>query len=128
GFAAKRSRVPGSTERALRSGQALRSPESLECLFRLPHIAGAILEAGEFFQEGEGNFADGTISLFGDDQFGLPRFFGAGLFVFLINFWPNEQSDQIGILFDRTGLAQIAQAWFAASRRLVLALQLRDND
>ena len=42
-----------------------------KCLVGLTHVARAIFETGEFFQEGEGNFADGTVALLGDDQFGF---------------------------------------------------------
>ncbi len=70
----------------------------LKRLFWFAHIARPSLEAGEFFEERERNLAYRTVTLLRDDQFGLPSFFHTRLFVFLIEFWPDEQGDQISVL------------------------------
>ena len=80
----------------------------------------SIFKPGEFFQEGEGDVADGPVALLGDDELGFAGFFGAGFFVFFVDFRPNEQSNQVGVLFDRAGFAQVAQARFAAGTRFRL--------
>ena len=43
------------------------APRKLKCFVRLGHVARAVLKAGEFFQEREGNFADRTVALLRDD-------------------------------------------------------------
>src|SRR5437762_975807 len=83
-----------------RCGEESRIGCVLERFVRLAHVAGSSLEAGEFFEEGERNLADRTVALLGDDQFGLASFFHTRLFVFLVEFWPDEQGDQISVLFD----------------------------
>jgi hypothetical protein len=42
-------------------------PNCLKRFFRFAHVSRAVFEAGEFFEEGELNFADGAVALFGDD-------------------------------------------------------------
>src|ERR1700730_5844350 len=101
---------------------------TLERPFRLAHIACASFEPGEFFEERERNLAYGSIALLGNDQFGLAGFFHTGFFVFLIELGPDEQSNQIGILLDRTRFAQIAQARFPTRALLWLAVQLRHHN
>jgi hypothetical protein len=44
-----------------------RALRTLKCLFRFSDVSRAVFEAGEFFEEGELNFADGAVALFGDD-------------------------------------------------------------
>src|ERR1700730_1365129 len=100
----------------------------LKRFFGLAHVSRAIFETREFFEEGERNFADWTISLLCDDQFGFTGFFGARFFVFFVNLRTHEQPDEISVLFDRSGLTQIAQTRFAAGSGFRLSIQLGDHD
>ena len=107
--------VIDAAKRSLRVSRALTNASEPRLGSRL---ARAIFEAGELFQERQRNFAHRAVALFGDDQFGFARLFRARFFVFLVNLRPDEQSDQIRILFDGAGFAQIAQARLAASALL----------
>src|SRR6478736_5392224 len=111
-----------------RSLASLRSPAFLKRFVRFAHIARASFEAREFFQERERNLAYRTVALLRDDQFGLASFFHTRLFVFLIEFWPDEQGDQISVLFNRTRFAEIAQPRFATRALLRLPIQLRHHN
>src|SRR5437763_12313068 len=87
----------------LRKVQAssLRSPETfLKRLLWLAHVPCAIFEAGEFFQEGEGNFADRSVALFRDNQFCFTFLLCARFLVFFVNFWTDQQTDQVCVLLD----------------------------
>ncbi len=58
---------------------------------RFPHVARAIFETGELLQKGQGNFANRSVALFGNDQFRFALLLRARLLVFLINLRPHEQ-------------------------------------
>src|SRR5207253_2067613 len=100
----------------------------LERFFGLPYIARPGFEASEFLEERERNFADRSVALLRDDQFGLAGFFHARLFIFLIKFRPDEQGDQIGILFNRTRFPQVAQARLPTRPLLRLPVQLCNHN
>src|SRR6266550_2251547 len=95
---------------------------------RLAHIARPSFEACELLQERERNLANRTIALFRDNKFGFACFFRACLFVLLVDFRPDKQPDQVRVLFDRAGFAQIAQSGFTARALLWLSIQLRHYD
>ena len=88
---------------------------------RLAHVARAIFEAGEFLQEGQRDFADRPVALLGNDQFRFALLLRPRFLVFLVNLRPNEQAHQIGVLFDRSGFAQIAQSRFSSGTRFRVA-------
>ena len=79
-------------------------------LSRLRLRARAVFEAGEFLEEGQRHVADGAVALLGDDQ----RRFAFGFLFFLVGvgviFLADEQADDVGVLLDAAGFAQIAQA------------------
>src|SRR6202035_6046597 len=79
---------------------------------RFLHVARAIFEPGKFFQKSEWNFANRSVALFGNDQFRFALLFRTRLFVLFVNFRAHQQSHQVGILLNRSGLAQIAQSRF----------------
>ena len=77
-------------------------------LKRFADVPRAIFETGELFQERQRDLADRAVSLFRDDQLRFAGLLRAGVLIFLVNFRPDEQSNQIRILFDRARFAQIA--------------------
>jgi hypothetical protein len=89
---------------------------------RFPHVARAIFESGELLQKGQGNFADRSVALFGNDQFRFALLLRARLLVLLINFRAHKQSNQISILLNRSGFAQIAQPRFPSGTRFGLPI------
>ena len=73
---------------------------------------------------------DGAVSLLGDDEFRLALDLLLLLIVVRVVFFPPEKADEICILLDRAGLAQIAQARPAlaiARASLRVAIELSEN-
>src|SRR5437870_368545 len=77
-------RRSGERARHRRQARNQRREVALKRLFGLGHVAGTIFETGEFFEERERDFADGTVALFCDNEFRFAGFFGARFFVFFI--------------------------------------------
>jgi len=100
----------------------------LKRFLRLPYVPGAIFEASELFQEGEGNFADWSVALFRDNQFCFTFLLCPRFLVFFVNFWAHQQSDQVCVLLDGSGFAQIAQPRLSARSLFRLPIQLGDNN
>ncbi len=72
--------------------------------------AGAVFEPGELFEEGEGDVADGAVALLGDDEGGFAFGFLFLLVAVGVVFLADEEGDDIGVLLDAAGLAEIAEA------------------
>src|SRR6266571_3958320 len=71
---------------------------------RLEHAGlRVILEAGVFPEEGQLDRADGAVALLENDDFGH-AFFGR---VRRIDLFAVDREDEVGVLLDRTGLAQV---------------------
>jgi hypothetical protein len=100
-------------------------------LLLLGALDGGVLEAGIFLEESQRHIASGAVSLFGDDESGLAGGFFFGFLVFSVIFVADEESDDVGILLDGAGFAEIAEARTAgagACALLGVSVQLGQND
>src|SRR4029077_20074510 len=99
---------------AVTLGTTKRESRPSKRFLRFLYIARAIFEPGKFFQKGEGNFTHRPVALFGNDQFRFALLLRPRFLVFLVNLRTHQQAHQIGILLNRSGLAQIAQSRFSS--------------
>src|SRR4029077_20303261 len=78
------------------------------------------------FQEGHSDFSDRTVALFGNNDLGLTLQFGI---VLLVDFFAEDEHYQVGILLDRSRLAQVSKLWaMISAAALRSAAQLRECD
>ncbi len=78
-------------------------------LFRGRHsVTQHGLKTGGILQKRQVYLAGGAIALFGDDKFGTA--FQLGLVRF-VHFFAEDESHDVGILFDRSRLTQVCQLW-----------------
>src|SRR5579859_7659737 len=86
------------------------TPYGIRCidssLFRAPSAFRQRLESGAVFEERHFDFADGTIALLGNNDFSAALQFGI---VLLVDFFAEDEHHQIGILLDRSRLAQVGE-------------------
>ncbi len=75
---------------------------------RLADVPRAIFEPRELLQERQRDFSHRSVTLLRDNQLGFASLLRAGIFVFLVNLRPDEQPNQIRVLFDRARFTQIA--------------------
>lgn len=86
---------------------------------RLIEEPGVILFPDQF------DIADWAVSLFGDDDLGLSGKFDC--FVgFVVVLFAVDEHDDVGVLFDRTGLTEVAKPRSVVFGVLGLAVQLRE--
>src|SRR5215831_5923449 len=83
-------RCPARDRRSEIAARLITCTQALEGFFWFAHVAGASFKACVFLQECEGNFADGAVALFSNDQLGFAGLFHARFFVFLVQLRPNE--------------------------------------
>src|SRR3954464_14427715 len=81
-------------------------------------------EAGVLALEGEGHVAQAAVAVLGDDQVGLTRAVGV-LVVVLVAV---DEHDEVGVLLDLAGLAQVGEHRALVGARLDAARQLRQRD
>src|SRR3954465_8797944 len=81
-------------------------------------------EAGVLALEGEGHVAQAAVAVLGDDQVGLTRAVGV-LVVVLVAV---DEHDEVGVLLDLAGLAQVAEHRPLVRPRLHTAGELRQGD
>src|SRR6266481_4877992 len=86
------------------------------------------LKPRELLQKNQGHVADRPVALFGDNQLGFPGYLLFSFFFRLVVLCADKQADDIRVLFDRTGLAEVAQAWFSIAAQLWLPVKLGDHD
>src|ERR1019366_1432869 len=73
---------------------------------RVAEVFSAIFKLCHRVQEDQVDFADGAVTLFGEDEL---RYATQIFAVALINFFAEDKANQIGVLLDGSGLAQIAE-------------------
>lgn len=76
-------------------------------------VAG--FEAHEFLDEGERDVAGGSVSVFGDDEFGEAFVFFPFLIVVGVVFLAVEEADHVGVLLDGAGFPEVGHAGGAAA-------------
>src|SRR3954467_204751 len=81
-------------------------------------------EAGVLALEGEGHVAQAAVAVLGDDQVGLTRAVGV-LVVVLVAV---DEHDEVGVLLDLAGLAQVGEHRALVGPRLDAARELRQRD
>ena len=86
---------------------------------------GEAFKAGEGFDEGEFDGAGGAVALFADDDFGYAGFGGFFLVVVVVAV---DEHDDVGVLFDGAGFAQVAHHGAFVGALLDAAVELREGD
>jgi len=66
------------------------------------------LKPGELTQKNQGHVADRPVALFSDDQLGFPGYLLFSVLVRFVILGADKQADDIRVLFNRTGLAEVA--------------------
>src|SRR5690606_16753031 len=101
-----------------------------------------IAKAGEAALKGQLDRADGTVALLADDHFGfamaglhdllpgghLVQIVIGGLFALAVILLAEDEHDDISVLFDTAGFAQVRKLWALVVARLDLTGQLRQGD
>src|SRR5271166_6729986 len=91
------------------------------------HPLSSALKPGELTQKDQGHIAGRPVALSGDDQLGFPGYLLFSVLVRLVVLGADKQADYVRVLFDRTGFAEVAQAWFPIAAQLWLPVQLSDH-
>ena len=85
-------------------------------------------ETEEFWVEVELDDAYRAMTVFADDELGDMSFFVA-FFTLIVIIWAMEEHDKVGVLLNRTGIAEVRQgrAWVIASSYGTVKLREGDN-
>src|SRR6516164_6083018 len=70
-------------------------------------VWGSLFKAGQAAAEDELDLVGRTVALFGDEDVGHVALFGRG--VEIEEIWAVDEHDDVGVLFDRTGLAEVGE-------------------
>src|SRR5690606_27526348 len=119
-----------------------RARRGSEGLFDLLPGSHEIAEAGEPALEAEFHRPDGPVALLADDDLGTPvdllhdllplghafEIMIAGLLALAVVFLAEHEHDDVGVLLDRAGLAQVAELRPLVLAALDLAGKLRESD
>ncbi len=92
---------------------------------------GEVFEAGAFAEVGEVDGAGRAVALLGDDDFRLAFGFGVGLAVFVavVVRLPVDEGDDVGVLLDGAGFAEVGEhGFFVAAALLGGAGELAQGD
>src|SRR3954468_18149899 len=90
-------------ERVPAAGQVLDRRSLAGRLLDPPLVAGSVGELGVVLEEDEADGPDGSVSVLGDDQLGAAGVLGLRVVVVVAV----EEADDVSVLLDRAGLAEV---------------------